>query len=461
MILGTDEHLARLGEQCGDFALQCSDVAGFVSQVNQRIEDDHGRLETLRDSVARLSMLQGEAHDAATEIREVAERATGLISDSHGAVIDALGEIGGLIDDVVRIGDELAGFTQAIEHVAAVSGKLDAIARQTGILAINATIEAARAGESASGFAAVAGEVKRLAGSAREATASVRGSIERLDRSAWRVIGDMQASAERGRAARSRAGEISGTLERIAALVTQFDQQSAAIARAGEDVTRHVATLDDGLGAFLMRGTENAAELARTRQRLDDLESASNRMLDQVAHSGIATPDRRFIDLALDEAAHAGRLIADALAAGRLAEADLFDTGYRAVPDSDPPQFLTGFVPFADRELRPLLDAATARDPAIVGCCLIDRNGHLPTHISARSEPQRPGDRIWNAEHARNRQIFMDRQTRDALDREGDWFLYTYRQDLGEGRYRPLRSVFVPLVFAGRRWGCYELGYLI
>lgn len=461
MTLGTDEHLARLGEQCGDFALQCSDVAGFVTQVNQRIEDDHGRLETLRHSVAHLQLLQDEANEAATEIRDVAQRATGLITDSHGAVVGALDEIGCLIDDVVRMGEELEGFTSAIEQVAMVSGQLDAIVRQTAMLAINASIEAARAGHSASGFAAVASEVKRLAGNARGATASVRNSIERLDGSARRVIGDMRSGAERGRAARSRTGEITGALETIAALVTQFDQQSAAIERAGHDVTQHVATLDEGLGAFLTRGTENAAELARTRQRLDELESASNRMLDQVAHSGIATPDSRFIDLACDEAERLRAVVARAIEGGGLAEADLFDTAYRAIVESDPPQFMTAFVPFADRVIRPMLDAATARDGAIVGCCLIDRNGHLPTHISARCHAQRTGDRRWNAEHARNRQIFMDRQTRDALDRDGDWFLYTYRQDLGEGRYRPLRSVFVPLHFAGKRWGCYELGYLI
>ena len=92
---------------------------------------------------------------------------------------------------------------------------------------------------------------------------------------------------------------------------------------------------------------------------------------------------------------------------------------------------------------------------------MIDMNGYLPTHISTRSQPQRPGDPRWNMEHARNRQMFMDSQTRRALDGEGDFFLFTYRQDLGEGRYRALRSVFVPLVFEGRRWGLYEVGYLI
>ena len=55
----------------------------------------------------------------------------------------------------------------------------------------------------------------------------------------------------------------------------------------------------------------------------------------------------------------------------------------------------------------------------------------------------------------------MDGQTRLALDEAGEFLLFAYRQDLGEGRFRALRSVFVPLHFAGRRWGLFELGYLI
>ena len=88
-------------------------------------------------------------------------------------------------------------------------------------------------------------------------------------------------------------------------------------------------------------------------------------------------------------------------------------------------------------------------------------NGYLPTHITERSQGQVAGERLRNLEFSRNRQIFMDDQTRRALDGTGEFFLFAYRQDLGEGRFRALRSVFVPLTFNGRRWGLYEVGYLI
>ena len=150
--------------------------------------------------------------------------------------------------------------------------------------------------------------------------------------------------------------------------------------------------------------------------------------------------------------------MAAALAAGSLAEADLFDTDYRQVEGSDPAQFLTRLVPFADQAMRPLLDAHTARRADIVGCVMIDANGYLPTHITERS--RQPGsDPRWNVAYCRNRRIFTGRQLRRAIESDADFALSTYRQDLGEEQFRTLRSVFVPLRFAGRRWGVYELGY--
>src|SRR3546814_15735547 len=76
---------------------------------------------------------------------------------------------------------------------------------------------------------------------------------------------------------------------------------------------------------------------------------------------------------------------------------------------------MTGLVPFADRILRPVLDRQTAARASIVGCCMIDMNGFLPTHISERSQPQGE-DEEENHLYSRNRCIFMDSSTRAAME---------------------------------------------
>jgi methyl-accepting chemotaxis protein len=247
----------------------------------------------------------------------------------------------------------------------------------------------------------------------------------------------------------------------IASLVGQFRDRSDAIARRTDAADEAVEALRTGLDGFTRSATQSAGQVNEARLRLDGLEGMANDMLNAAARSGQRTRNSRYIALAEEGAEEVSALIEAGLREARLARSTLFDTHYRAIEGSDPRQYLTGFTDFADALIRPLLDRRTAQDPAIVGCCLLDMNGYLPTHISARSQPPRGGDRLWNMEHARNRQIFMDAQTRRALDGEGDFFLFTYRQDLGEGRYRALRSVFVPLIFDGQRWGVYEVGYLI
>ena len=81
----------------------------------------------------------------------------------------------------------------------------------------------------------------------------------------------------------------------------------------------------------------------------------------------------------------------------------------------------------------------------------------MPTHLSERSQTPGP-DPVWNDEHCRNKRIFMDEQTRLAIASERPAMLSTYRMELGD-RYIPVKNIFVPIFFKGRRWGNFELAY--
>ncbi|MBK5264190.1 MAG: methyl-accepting chemotaxis protein [Alphaproteobacteria bacterium] len=455
------ELLADLGERCGDMSLQCSDTAGFLSKLNQRIQQDAARLHELQANMEQLSGNQIESNFASAELKQTASRAQSIIAEGNAVATLSLDEFTTLIAHVTGLEEKLRNFLDIIGTVGTISDELGAIAQQTRMLGINAAIEAARGGEATKGFAVVADEIRRLATQAGESTSFVSEKLTQLDQSARGLIGGVEAGIDLGHRTGGQIDRIRSVMTEISVLITQFQQRSEAISHCNQEGAKDVAVLKIGLEEFCGAAQESAREVDVARLRLDELESRSNNMLNLTAHSEIPTRNSPYIAKALADAEEVGAVIRKALTASHISEADLFDTQYRAIPGLDPVQYNTNFVPFADTFIRPLLDLQTAKDDAIVGCCLVDMNGFLPTHISARSAPQRHGQRQWNLENSRNRQIFMDNQTRHALDNEGDFFLYTYRQDLGEGRYRALRSVLVPLNFNGRRWGLFELGYLI
>ncbi|ETI64413.1 methyl-accepting chemotaxis protein [Sphingobium sp. C100] len=453
--------LADLGERSGDIALQCSETAGFLGELNRRIQTDAAHLGSLQTHMEQLAASQGESVAAARELSQTAHRAEHIVADGHDVIGLSLGEVAGLVEHVTGLEGHLRQFLSVIEAVGDVSGQLSAIARQTRLLGVNAAIEAARGGEATQGFAVVAEEIRRLAGQAGESSASVADKLGQLDRDARRLIGGVEANIARGRGVSTHIDQLRLHMAEIASLVTQFGARSGTIVACTDAADGDVAALREGLADFSRSAQESTARVDTARTQLEGLEEMANAMLNTAAHGPQITRNSRYIALAEDGAEEVRGAIETGLRDGTLSIDALFDTGYRRIDGADPAQYLNGFTDFADAVLRPVLDRHTAQDSAIVGCCLIDMNGYLPTHISARSQPQRPGERSWNMEYARNRQIFMDAQTRRALDGAGDFFLFTYRQDLGDSRYRALRSVFVPLVFAGRRWGLYEVGYLI
>ena len=457
-----NEHLLTdLGERSGDVALQCSETAGFLGELTRRIHADSHRLTQLQTNMEALAASQNESVVAAQELSLTSRRAARIIAEGHEAITQSLAQVASLVDHVTGLEGRLRQFLEVIEAVGGISDQLGAIARQTRLLGVNAAIEAARGGEATQGFAVVADEIRRLAGQAGESAASVGDKLGQLDRDARHLISGVEANIGRGRDVSAHIDTLSVTMAEIASLVTQFGDRSHAIVTCTDEADADVGALRQGLTSFSESAAESAQRVEMAKVQLEQLEGMANDMLNTAAHGGHQTRDSRYIAYAEDGAGQVSRLINDALSSGQLTPSALFDGNYRLIQGSDPPQYDNGFTAFADSIIRPLLDRQTGQDKAIVGCCLIDMNGYLPTHITARSQPQRPGLRAWNMEHARNRQIFMDSQTRRALDGDGDFFLFTYRQDLGEGRYRALRSVFVPLMFEGRRWGLYEVGYLI
>ncbi len=171
--------------------------------------------DSIGDAISAFASMTSKLQQAATD------SAQALANDEQRrrSVETAVQDLQPLIDSLKRsiearrhaIGEvtKLTSFTKDLRSMAE---DVQLVARQTNLLAINATIEAARAGEAGRGFAVVAAEVRRL--SARSADAGNR--IDRMVGVIAKAMHDLDAYAARTEA---DDGDLIASSERLIGVV--------------------------------------------------------------------------------------------------------------------------------------------------------------------------------------------------------------------------------------------------
>jgi methyl-accepting chemotaxis protein len=453
----TENAIRAVARDCGSLSIECSDVAGYVTGVADRISENMKMLDQLEEVTTRLLADQGRVSDSTDEARLLAEQAKGKLETGREAIEGTIAGFKGLTDLIVQLGERMAGFASAMSQVQTVSSTIEVIARKTNMLALNATIEAARAGDAGRSFAVVAAEVKKLAHDTRAATSQIAATIGELTREAGAVTSEIKTGVDRSREAQKGFGQISDTVREVSEIVGMVDRQTEGIAHSTSMIQTSVDRVKAGLTDFAGDARDNGQKLVSAKERLQHLELLSNTMLDTLANSGAEIDDTPFILKAQDAMRAIQSEIERGIAGGEITESDVFDRNYKLVEGSNPAQYETGFCDFADTYLRPVLDRFKAADNRIIGSAITDVNGYLPTHLSERSHEPGP-DPVWNDEHCRNKRIFMDDTTRNAINSNKPAMLATYRMELGD-KYISVKNVFVPLWVNGRRWGNFELAY--
>ena len=111
--------------------------------------------------------------------------------------------------DLMRV--EVQGLARHLDGIGAVSAEISTIARQTKMLALNASIEAARAGETGRGFSVVANEVRQLADRTSDATHHILSELQAIECTVGQVIGQCDKVASRVAAMEAGSHRIKST----------------------------------------------------------------------------------------------------------------------------------------------------------------------------------------------------------------------------------------------------------
>jgi methyl-accepting chemotaxis protein len=406
---------ARAGQAGRGFAVVAAEVKALSVETARAAEDVRARIARLREGATASSLAIESVADALDATRP----AFGIVRDVADAQVET---VSGVVSEAARTSDLVATLHRGAGSARGATVELDDQA---------ATMEAAagRAAEQADGLG------RRFVAVIRQSEIGDRRRFDRYPADLAVVLGD-------GRRCRIMDISEGGILLAV---------PDGACPAPGSTVTAEIASI----------GPVRLAVLARSglglHCRFGPL-AAEARDKVTVAIAGIQADYAPLIAKAQDFAGRVSALFESEIASGRLQTNDLFDTDYQPIPGTNPQQYRTRSVAKLEPILGDMLDPELARDPRMMFCLVVDRNGYVPVHHRAVSQSQRQGDPGWNDANCRNLRIFDDRTGITAARSTRPVTIQVYQRQLSD-RSIMVREVDAPVRVQGRHWGACRTGY--
>ena len=419
LALNSTIEAARAGSAGRGFAVVASEVKALAVQTQHATEEITRKIEALQKDAAGSVDAVHRIAQAIEAIRPVFENVNGAVSEQNETTSAMSKNVATASRFIVSVGDS--------------ASEIESAARQA---------------ESHGELVASAGNAVTIFAQKLKSRCAVlmhqdaRQDQRRRDRLPCNLKIEIQ----------TRQGPITAAVYEISMEGILISGANAAALPADAIVT---ASLQD-VGACRIRITEHAKAGAQARFEAPDA-ALSEKIEDKLW--SIHDENTEFVTRAMQAGTELTRIFENGIASGEISIEDMFDEDYIEIPGTNPVQHRTRILGWADRALPPFQEDFLAKDPRMVFCVMIGRNGYLPVHNRIYSHPQRAGDVVWNTANCRNRRIFNDAAGLAAGRNLRSYLIQSYARDMGNGKTIMMREIDVPIRVNGRHWGGFRTAY--
>jgi methyl-accepting chemotaxis protein len=419
LALNSTIEAARAGDAGRGFAVVATEVKALAVQTQSATEEITKKIETLQKDAAGSAEAVHRIAQAIDAIRPVFDTVNGAVAEQNKTTREMTDNVGSASHFIASVGDSASEIDQATKQ-ASVHGD-----------------EVTSAGKAVALFAQ---KLKsRSAVLLRQGQSEERRKDEKLP---CHLKIDIQ----------NAGGVIAAPVYEISLDGILISGPNAGHLPLHQTLT---ATLEN-VGAVRIRVTEvtKAGALAR-------FEAPSAELIEKIEDRlwSIREENVEAVTRALEAGVALTKIFDDAVATGAVSMDDMFDANYAEIAGTNPVQYRTKFLDWADRALPAFQEAFLVRDKRMAFCAMVDRNGYLPVHNKVYSHPQRPGDVAWNTANSRNRRIFNDTAGLAAGRNQRSYLIQSYARDMGNGNTVMMREIDVPIRIRGRHWGGFRTAY--
>ncbi len=281
-----------------DAAAMAQQIAASTQQMTASTQEVASTTADLTERAGQQAVIVRAAADDAAKILEIAEglaagavqaadrnAALARLARSHKEQLDAsTTELARLTDEVERGAEEAEALAASSTEIEKFITQTKAIAKQTHMLALNASIEAARAGEEGKGFSVVAEEVRKLANQTAAAATSTSQTVQE-------VVSRVQTARERllrlghgGVVARDAAHAAAEGLLRVASDAEENDVWTRRISSSADQVRGLIEGIA-GRMKEVSAGTEDYAAAAQEiAAAAEELNASTSEISTSAAH---------------------------------------------------------------------------------------------------------------------------------------------------------------------------------
>lgn len=295
--------LATMVSNLQSLVRQIREVSGHVSdsartlsasalEINASTEEVAQAIEQISHGAENQSEMVGRSsktiHEMAISIELVAKRAkesavaareTSLTAQRGGELANgALDRMKSFLDGVEASGRQFADLNAKLQQVGKIADVISEIARQTNMLALNASIEAVRAGEYGKGFAVVAEEVRKLADGTGKSAADIIDLVEQIKGQSQAVHAAFADSSRQIGEGKKHVDTTATVFAEILKTVLETERKANSIADLSQMQTQGAGKMVQAIDDIARVAEDNAASTEEVSAATEEQSAAMQEM---------------------------------------------------------------------------------------------------------------------------------------------------------------------------------------
>ncbi len=233
-------NVSAIQQASGQLAGLADDIIASSGRLSDAASHQVNNVAETFTTSKKMESAGQETANSAQDISKAAETSVKISGDGLAVVQDSVNQFHSVRDQVQTIVEAVEQMNAQLSHVDMIIQSVADVAKQSQLLAVNASIEAAKAGEAGLRFAVVAKEIKQMAVQSREATDTVRQTLSNVKKGIKNI-------AEVSEDGRRRTGRGMESIETTGKVITRLADVINSTAKAARLISINTQKQVEGL----------------------------------------------------------------------------------------------------------------------------------------------------------------------------------------------------------------------